>query len=588
MPIIEGFKSYVSYTVLGGSKVDPEEVLNELARWPLDGILGFLGKLSLEAVKAGDDFTNPTRQGKYLNWAIVDDFPCVLPNVSKMYAPGRVPITGGRHLLLHEQNIAWLAHLAIIYAKEGLVTPEFSWDLRKRMCRLLLISNDFFSGYPSNIHTTLKERQIFALNWLRHWQFNSYFNHLMLNMSKLARQFIILHDILPEFYPEVKSSFVEATNGISLERYFEILIVFITHINHGMEKGHWFSMNDLCKNIQCNGSEIELILKRWSRTPEQYRLSFEKWKSIRPMADDYIHNFDYVVLRETPLIEARPGELICPVLSFLLAKIMDDPYFILSTHLGKDSQRFQTALGKAYEKYAQTLVERIASTDKGGRWFLRNNPRTKKAGELSDSYIQREDVAITFEHKGQRPGTEFLRGGSGERVLGPSEAVLNLLDSKINVGLKEGRDSDEGVLTRGMWQQSLAGHNLLVWSRKETGVQPKIIYPIITFLHTFRVDRLLRLAYLEPLIESAQLYNDIFWESPQWLHVSDLEWLVALAKQGDLDIIALLQEKKLKSHNERFDIFLHSLGPRLIDKNLAEKAIELMGNAMESFWPHNL
>jgi hypothetical protein len=59
--------------------------------------------------------------------------------------------------------------------------------------------------------------------------------------------------------------------------------------------------------------------------------------------------YDFVPLRETPLIEARPGDLICPALPFLLAKIVDEPYFILSGHL-QNSQEFQQAFGRAYEE----------------------------------------------------------------------------------------------------------------------------------------------------------------------------------------------------------------------------------------------
>jgi hypothetical protein len=158
-------------------------------------------------------------------------------------------------------------------------------------------------------------------------------------------------------------------------------------------------------------------------------------------------------------IEARPGDLICPALPFLFAKIVDEPYFILSDAL-PDPQVFQQAFGRAYEEYAHRLVKRISDADRGGRWYVKHGLRTRQGAEVADSYLQRGNVGLTFEHKGQRPGTDFIRGGQGERVLGPSDAVLTQLEQQLTVPLREGRDQDQGLFTRGMWQHSIAGQSL--------------------------------------------------------------------------------------------------------------------------------
>ena len=64
---LEGIRSYVTFRHLGGSTVPVDQVLAELSRWPLDGILGYLAIISLEAVQAGHEFADPRRQGQYLN-----------------------------------------------------------------------------------------------------------------------------------------------------------------------------------------------------------------------------------------------------------------------------------------------------------------------------------------------------------------------------------------------------------------------------------------------------------------------------------------------------------------------------------------
>lgn len=196
MQSIEGPHSYVTFRELGGSPIDSSQMAIEISRWPLDDILGFLGALSLEAVQAGADFSDPRRQGRYLQLAIVDDFPSQLPRVYAMYVPGRVPITGGRHLLVHEHNIAWLSHCALLYARERSITLDLSLELRRRVCRLLLIASDFLFEGSSTTPSSLRERRVFALHCLRDGQFNRFSKHSREMLLKLARSGFITHDPL--------------------------------------------------------------------------------------------------------------------------------------------------------------------------------------------------------------------------------------------------------------------------------------------------------------------------------------------------------------------------------------------------------
>lgn len=198
VPEVEGVRSYVTFRHLGGPAVSHERVASEIAKWPLDGILGFLGFLSPEAVQAGHAFSDPTRQGRYLNFAIVDDFPVALPRASKMYAPGRVPFTGGAHLLVHEHNIAWLTHEALLGAKEGLVTPDLNYAIQGRLCRLLLLINDLFAETDNlPVPSSLAERQAFVLDWLRHGQFNKFLQPLNETIYTIARQWVLMLEISP-------------------------------------------------------------------------------------------------------------------------------------------------------------------------------------------------------------------------------------------------------------------------------------------------------------------------------------------------------------------------------------------------------
>lgn len=589
MDDFKGSESFTSFKELSGISVQIEDVVNEVSKLPLDGILGFMGGLSVELIQHKEKFFSPQLQGKYLQYAIVDDFPQKIPAAYKMYIPGRVPITGGRHIFVHEQNLAWLCHAALLHSKEDLNTPEITHDLQCRLFRILLIINDLLSTEQIGKPYDLIKCRTFSHNWLRHGQFNRFFGHSIEILIKLARQKILLLEILPKYYEEVESNFLKAA-GINLQRYFEILALFVTHFYEGMAKGeHWLSKDTICSQIKANKEDIERTLDYWSRTPGQYRLSCQKWRNERSDMGE-LPVYDFVPLRETPLIEGRPGDLICPVPSFLFSKIEDGPFFILSDFLeGKELKKFHTATGNAYEKYAHKLVERIAKKDYGGEWIVKHSPATKKSGQLTDSYLQRGKVAVVFEHKAKRPGTEFLRGREGDRVIGPSEKILKKLDDNEAVDYKEGHSNDDGFITQGMWQQSKAGPKIISWAEKEIGMRPDRLFPLITHLSSLIVDGIVRKAYLNPLIEQAGLYSDEYWEQPQWLNISNLELLAQMAEDGSLDLEILLNTKASQSVNERFDVFLYeSMESRFIDQRLYDEVLSLLDSATVAFFKKEL
>lgn len=584
MHAFEGSKSFTSFKELCGITVGVDDVINEISQLPLDGILGFLAGLSLEMIQEKEGFFSARLQGGYLQNAIVDDFPRKIPNAFKMYVPGRVPITGGRHVFVHEQNLAWLCNAALLNSKENRATPEISYDFRCRMFRILLIINDFPSVGGIEEPYNLNKRRIFSLDWLRHGQFNRFFGESVEILVKLARQKIILLDILPKYYQGVEDTFKKAS-GLSLSSYFYAICLFVSHLYEGMNKGnHWLSENTITSKIKNNKKDIEKVIADWKRNPSQYRNAYNLWMEKRQDSDK-LPVYDFVPLRETPLIEGRPHELVFPVPSFLFSKIEDGPFYILSDYLsGTELNRFHVALGDAYEEYAHKLVETIAKSDVRGAWNISSNPQSKTKGEIADSYLQRNNIAIVFEHKGQRPGTEFLRGGQGGRVLGPTKKILERLENGESIDYKEGSKQDKGFISRGMWQHSKNGSNIITWAENKFGETPIRVYPVITLLSSLMVDAIVRNVYLNDLILEANLYADDFWEKPQWINIADLESLAQIAEHGNLDIEALLAEKTSNSINDRFDIFLNSKKLRIFNNRVHAEMLELLSYSYFHFF----
>lgn len=580
----EGSKSFTSFKELSGITVGVDDVINEISHHSLDGILGFLAGLSLEMIKEKENLFSPSLQGRYLQNAIVDDFPQKIPNAFKMYIPGRVPITKGRHIFIHEQNLAWLCNAALLYSKENLVTLEIGHNFSCRMFRILLIINDFLSPESTQKPYNLNNRRILSLNWLRHGQFNRLFGESFEILTKLARQKIILLDILPKYYPGVEDIYKKAS-GVSLLSYFYVICLFVTHLYEGMKKGnHWFSESTITSNVKNNEIDIKKVVSDWKRNPSQYRDAYYLWRESRNEPEQ-LPIYDFVPLREKPLIEGRPGELVCPVPSFLFSKIEDGPFYILSDYLnGPELNRFHVALGDAYEEYAHQLIEKIAGKDTRGIWSISRNPQSKEKGELTDSYLQRNKIAIIFEHKGQRPGTEFLLGHQNDRVLGPTENLIEKLENGEPVNYLEGAKCDKGFISRGMWQQSKKGFEIISWAEKEFGDKPNRLYPVITLLSSLVVDTIVRKAYLNPLIDKAKLYAEDFWEKPQWINIADLESLAQIAEDGKLDMEAVFSEKAYSSTNDRFDMFLFSKKLRVLNIRLRSEMIAMLDQSCMYFF----
>ncbi len=591
MTKLKGVISYHTFSEFSGYYVPVEDVINEIAKLPLDGVLGLIATISLEMLELGGKFDLPQFQGRYLQDALIDDFPRAIPGISKMIIPGRVPVTGGRHNILHEQNLIWLCHYALLYSVREVSSFLITYSLRCRILRLLLIINDLLYTNKYDELETLRERKCFSQDWIRHYYFDKFCRNQIEIVYKLARQARLFTEFLPRYFPEFDTYFTNAL-GISFQRYFEIVILFIGHFYSIMGPGkHWLSKITLSSQVKANQKEIDQLVDRWTRTPEQYDNCWQKWKGEQK--DTRLSaTYDFVPLRITPIIEARPNELICPIPGLLFAKIEDEPYYILSDYLreelgDKERIRFQKAIGDAYEDYAHALVERIAKADKGGKWQVRRNPRNKENAQLADSYLQKGQVAVIFEHKAMRPGNDFLRGGEGDRVIGPSDNVLNRLDNSENVALKEGRSQDNGLLTRGMWQQTKAGPKIIKWAEKEMGRKLTQIIPIITHLSAFRVDEVVRTAYMDPLINKAKLYKDDFWIAPQWLHITELEAMARMAEDGELDFESILAFKNADYTRLSFDLFIHFYCKGIkFDRELFDSALSVLNGSSVAFFPN--
>ncbi len=568
------------------------EVQAELSFHNLDGVLGILGAVSMDALQRGPEFYHSSHQKQLLASALGDNFPEQLSYRCRYNA-----LNVERHGIVHTQNLAWLSHQALLNAKRGGLTSSFNNAYRARMIRLLLVANDHLNqGTSIQNNIGLKERKRVALDFLRHWQFSQSFGVGDFFRS-LMRHRTLLLERLPHYF-DVCDVFKRVT-GVGLDVYFAVVAaitsqLFLDQLKRGEENhpnpsasGHWLVTSPFVDELEDHKEEVKAVLSWWSTTPERYEERYRAWRSNMPNAQP---DLDFVQLRITPLIEARPGELVCPVAHFLLMKVVDEPYFLLSERLPKaERERFQVALGNAYNDYANELIASIAANVCQGAWnFTPNPPRPGGGGELSDALLSRADTAVVFEHKALRLNTEFLLGGSGDRVLGPPDKVLEQLEvEKRSAG--ETKGEDKGLLTRGMNQQTRTASAIQRYARHKFGSPFLRVYAVLTHLADLHVDRVVYEGYLERLLERNQLYPEAFWVPPQWLHIESLEHLASWAEAGDLDLEELFSQKARAHRYERFDVFLANLAASrerpLQETQLSDRLNRAMDEAYKLLYP---
>lgn len=581
MSDLRRWRSYTTFTQLGGRQVAPDEVTAELTRLPLDGVLGFLGRVSLLAVRPDVGFFDPRFHGEFLNLAIVDDFPTRLPGAVNMYQPGRVPSTGERHLFIHQRNMAWLAHHAILHCRRDATTPVLTPSLRERCCRLLLIANDFFADRAPDATVSLAAGRAFALEMLRLQQFMDFTANSREAIRGLAREWLLFARFLPPHF-EVEKPFAKAT-GVSLAEYFEVSALLIPHFSHTLTQAlnPWQSRSGFFRDFEAHREVAQRVLDRWVSKPSEYEDSSARFATQYPMDGDALQHFDYVALQAKPIVEARSDELMIPVLPYLYGKPADEPYFCLA-----GDNAFRTAYGRAYEDYAHSMLERIAAAASDGPWSVWRSPPRRADEEYCDTVLVKGATAIVFEHKGGRLHTAFMRGGEGERVMGPPRATLDELGSGVRFSPQDLKAVDKALLTRGLWQLGSSAPGLIAWIEAMTGERISAVWPVLTHHAQVRIDALARMAFINRLLDAAKPFPDNRWHRPEWLQVADLEALAQSAANGDLHLRSLFERKAASAPDESFERFLRQTFSGLpLDAVLDDTAVALMHQAARRFWP---
>ena len=542
----ESLATYQTFGTLFGKVVPFEEIVEALAQVPLDQVLGTLNLYALHGLRGN-------REEEAFQRVQLSELLGVLARdrtASPAHLRRVVQMTRNSPLfLVHPHNAALLTHMALLHSPAMVLTPELTPEHRAVVLRLLLQLSDHLDGPILPVSPIpLVNEKIFALSILRSWQFQPDRDPFFV-YSRLARYAQLYLEELPNVVPDVTyASVFEAATGVSLTVYFQNVLALVTHLFHEVApRGDvaWMTINELMSNMLNGRTAFETLFRRWSTTADAYQVTHAEVTA--GFGKTFAETFNLVALRTTPLIEARPDEFVLPVAHVFMDKMTSEPYFAILDALTTKAQKdaFSGAMGRAFERYAARLIDKIARLDVAGSWQQIVSPRDG-GDELADVYLQRGKVAVVFELKALRLPTAFLAGLPKDSVLGPTDqTLLDHAASPLTAQQIRARDNngDKGLVTRGMYQQNVHAPRLRTLAEQTFHTAPETVYPIIVHLADVKIDQTVYLGYLRPLMTYLGLYQEAFWRQPNWMHIEDLEALATAAEAGELDLEAFMNRK---------------------------------------------
>lgn len=555
------FQTYLSFHDLEPSvQITESELVNEIKEIPLDVIIG-----AVSLICCGFDrnigIFDPSYQVPFLNSALIDDFPRSIKNLSKILIFGRTPVTGGRHIFIHEQNLSWLVNCALFNSDRNILTPEIGPTHMRRVARLLLLINDILPNPTQKSPVTLSGRREFCLDWIRSYQFNHFFQQLPTEVGmELARNKIIFSELLPKHLEGFEDIFEKAT-GVPVKTYFLMLATLIVHLTYKIAPDkNWIQISTLFDGVSDSyRQQFEKWLSSYVARPDEYENWATHWcraqnnrlGTIDP-ATDFKHSC--IPLNQFPFIHLREDQMVCAIPELFFLKIADGPFFqILDSgqlSMGDQKGGFGSKVGLSFELYASNIAEKFAQACD---WQFIRSPKDDKQEELADYYLQKGNFGIAIEFKADRPGLDFIHGRSSDRILGPNGVILNRFENE-KISLEKMKKLDTAYLTEGIWQLNHNLKKLESWALANFGQKPDKILTMIVVLSNYKPDEIVIREYIRPLSKKISHKDKLV--IPQYLNIREFESLFELGRFRKIDPSILLEKKILDFPDEAFEEFL--------------------------------
>lgn len=328
--------------------------------------------------------------------------------------------------------------------------------------------------------------------------------------------------------------FKDAT-GISLKTYFEAGAMLTAHWgipNRDFKLDHaWYIRREYLLNTKLRKREVKKLYDLLVFNPDTYKIQYAN--SISILNEEDIYTYNYLFLMQTPLVPILDKLLTCPSPEYLINKVTEGAYRIVSDYLrkeGSQKEEFKKKYnllpqywGKAFESYAHL---RLKNT------FGKNYRKIKEEDrKRADGLFEGKEAIILFEYKSIHPSYKALITGSSQDLEKPYGQCFGKKHGIVQM-ISHAEDIQNGKF------------------KLRSTLKDKKILPVLVISEYLPSEPLHYKFFRELLTHNRVNYNKNYLLPFIYLTIEEAEYLEALAADKGVDELEqLLVDFSLKVHN---------------------------------------
>lgn len=261
--------------------------------------------------------------------------------------------------------------------------------------------------------------------------------------QSVGRGWTLFNDIFPRYYPDFHKEFTLAT-GLTLEEFYNCLCAITTSFindsgNSGLFNSNGLGQNTLYKQV------LEKYIALESQTVDELKNAL--WNTREVVEESEAGPFDYLPLRQRPILRAKDGRSIILDPRFYSDRASIGPLFCLLSNQKSDKKKANlifSVFGETVEEYSCGILERMypAETTNLHQRLICDLRGTDKKGndvQIADACLNDVTEIVLFEIK-----SVWLKD---EEILtdDPDDFIKHLIDKYVFSGGNGKKGGKRGI-----------------------------------------------------------------------------------------------------------------------------------------------
>jgi hypothetical protein len=323
--------------------------------------------------------------------------------------------------------------------------------------------------------------------------------------------------------------FKQATS-VSLKTYFEAGAMLSAKWGVKNESFNlddtWYIRREYFSTTRISEKDVNRIYDLLVLKPDDYGTKYVT--SLKVLGGKDIYTYNYLILMQTPLVPILENILTCPSPEYLVARVTEGAYRIVSDYLNESGQKREynnlpTYWGKAYERYAHIRLKNTFGK------LYKEVP--EEESKRADGIFEGEQAVLLFESKSIHISYKASVTGSADDLENPLKQCFGKKHGIVQI-VKHAEDIHSGNF------------------RLKTKLGNRKILPIL-ILSEYLPSEPLHYKFFEELLNTNKVkFTQSFLLPFIYLTIEEVEYLEALATVMSADDIEkLLIEYSHKIHN---------------------------------------